>query len=83
MCLRSPRGEFLMQAMPRAAARFRVSLKNYKTRTAIKVELIEAPGLWSERRYRLRLNGREPDRIKEATLTEILDRLRRGLVKRA
>lgn len=72
-----------MRAMPRAAARFRVSLKDYKTRTTIKVELIEAPGLWGERRYRLRLNGREPDRIKEGTLTEIFDRLRRWVVKRA
>lgn len=69
--------------MPKSDARFRVSIKDNKTRTGIKVELIDAPGLWGERRYRLRLNGREPDRLKEATLTEVFDRLRRWLVKRA
>jgi hypothetical protein len=69
--------------MPRAAARFRLSLKDRKTGTALRVELIDAPGLWGERRYRIRLNGREPSRVKEATLTEIFDRLRRWLVRRA
>ncbi len=69
--------------MPRAIARFRLSIKDRKTKTGLKVELIDAPGLWGERRYRLRVNGREPARIKEATLTEIFDRLRRWVVKRA
>ena len=69
--------------MPRSAARFRLSIKDNKSRTAIKVELIDAPGLWGERRYRLRLNGREPAHVKEATLTEVFDRLRRWLVRRA
>ena len=59
------------------------SPKDNKTRTGIKVELIEVRGLWGERRYRLRLNGREPAHVKEATLTEVFDRLRRWLVKRA
>ena len=77
------RGEFWVERMPKSDARFRVSIKDNKTRTGIKVELIDAPGLWGERRYRLRLNGREPDRLKEATLTEVFDRLRRWLVKRA
>jgi hypothetical protein len=73
----------LVSLMPRAAARFRLSIKDRKTGTALKVELIESPGLWGERRYRLRLNGREPDHVKEATLTEVFERLRRWLVKRA
>jgi len=57
--------------MPRFPARFRVSIKDNETQAAIKVELIEAPGLWSERRHRLPVNGREPGRIKGATLTEV------------
>jgi len=36
-----------------------------------------------ERRYRIRLNGRAPETIKEATLTEVFDRLRRWLVRQA
>ncbi len=85
-----------MRAMPRSDARFRRSIKDNKARTEIKVELIEAPGLWGERRDRLRLNGREPAHVREATLTEVFDRsldrletlrlsngLRRWLVKRA
>ena len=59
--------------MPRSAARFRLSIKDNKSRTAIEVELIEAPGMWSERRYRLQLNGREPDHVTDATLTEVFD----------
>lgn len=69
--------------MPRAMARFRLSLKDNKTNTVLKVELIDAPGLWGERRYRLRVNGREPAHLKEGTLTEVFDRLRRWLVRRA
>jgi len=69
--------------MPRAAARFRVSVKDNKTRTSLKVELIEVRGIWGESRDRLRVNGHEPDRIKEATLTEVFHRLRGWLVRRA
>ncbi len=69
--------------MSRSAARFRLSVKDNKTRTALKVELIAAPGMWGERRYRLRVNGREPANLKVATLTEVFDRLRRWLVRRA
>jgi hypothetical protein len=43
------RGEFLVRVMPRSPARFRLSSKDHKTRTGLKVELIEAPGLWGER----------------------------------
>ena len=78
--LPNSRGEFLVWVMPRAIARFRLSIKGNETRTALKVELIDAPGMWGERRYRLRLNGREPGQVKEATLSEVFDRLRRWLV---
>ena len=77
------RGEILVAGMPRTKARFRVSRKDNKTGRALKVELIEARGLWGERRYRLRVDGREPVKVKEATLTEVFDRLRRWLVRRA
>ena len=69
--------------MPRPIARFRISIKDKKMRESLKVELTEAPGIWGERRYQIRLNGREPEKIKEATLTEVFDRLRRWLVRRA
>ena len=69
--------------MPRSAARFRLSIKDNRTRTLIKVELIEAPGIWSERRYQIRVNGQDAEKIKEATLTEVFDRLRRWVVARA
>jgi hypothetical protein len=68
--------------MPRADAQYRISIRDIAARKTLKVELIETRGLWGERRYRLRVNGREPATIKEATLTEIFDRLRRWLVKR-
>lgn len=48
----------------------------------VKIELIEVRGIWSETRFRRRVNGRAPQRIKEATLTEVFDQLRRWLVKR-
>ena len=73
----------MFSLMPETAARFRLLLTDKQTSTALKVELIDAPGLWGERRYRLRLNGREPAHVKVATLSEIFDRLRRWLVKRA
>ena len=81
--MRKLRGKFLFSLMPRAAARFRLSIKDRMTGTALKVELIDAPRLWGKRHYRWRLNGREPDHGKEATLTEVFERLRRWLVKRA
>ena len=72
-----------MRGRPKTRARFRISIKDNKRRERIKVELIAAAGLWGERRYRLRQNGREPATVKEATLAEVFDRLRRWLVKRA
>jgi len=46
-------------------------LKDQKTGETLKVELIETPGLWGERRYRVRVNGRAATRVPEATLTEV------------
>lgn len=69
--------------MPRTEAQFRISIRDNAARKTLKVELIETRGLWGERRYRLKVNGREATKTKEATLTEIFDRLRRWLVKRA
>ena len=68
--------------MPRTEAQYRISIRDNAARTTLKVELIEARGLWGERRYRLKVNGRKATQTKEATLTEIFDRLRRWLVKR-
>ena len=69
--------------MARQRARFRISIKDHQASTGIKVELIESRGLWGEKRFRLRVNDREPRRISEATLTEVFERLRRWLVNRA
>jgi hypothetical protein len=69
--------------MGRQIARFRISIKDQQTSKMIKVELIESPGIWGEKRFRLRVNNRESRRIKEATLTEVFEQLRRWLVKRA
>ena len=71
----------LVGDMGRSSARFRISIKGNKTGRALKVELIDAPGLWGERRFRLRQNGRNPDQIKKATLTEVFERLRKWIVK--
>ena len=37
-------------------ARFRISIKDHHTCDGLKVELVDAPGLWGERRYTIRLN---------------------------
>jgi hypothetical protein len=66
----------------RKLARFRISLKDHRTLKGIKVELIKTDTLWGEARFRLRVNGRAARQIKEATLTEVFDRLRRWLAKR-
>jgi hypothetical protein len=83
MGLRMGRCKILVSGMARISARFRVSIKDQQTKRILKVELIDAPGLWGERRYRIRMNDRHPDRIKEATLTEIFERLRRWVVQQA
>jgi hypothetical protein len=68
--------------MGRSTARFRISIKDNQSLAALKVELIESPGPWGEKRFRLRVNNREPRRIKEATLTDVFNRLRHWTVKR-
>jgi len=55
--------------MGRPSARFRISIKDNEAATTIKVELIASRGLWGEQRFRLRVNGREPRRFRDATLT--------------
>ena len=69
--------------MPTSPARFRISIKDQHTRTGLKVELIDAPGAWGERRYKVRLNGKPAVKVPEATLSEVFDRLRRWTVRRA
>lgn len=69
--------------MPQSLARFRVSIKDHRSGDRLKLELIEALGISSERRYRIRINGRNAAKLPEGTLTEVFDRLRRSMVKRA
>jgi hypothetical protein len=69
--------------MPTSPARFRISIKDQHTGTGLKVELIDAPGIWGERRYRIRLNGRPAAKVPEATLSEVFNRLRRWTVNQA
>jgi hypothetical protein len=49
----------------------------------LKVELVDAPGLWGERRYTIRSNGKPATKVKVATLSEVFHRLRRWTVARA
>jgi hypothetical protein len=69
--------------MARARASFRLSIKDQRTGEILKLELLDAPGLWGERRYRIRVNGRLSAKVKELTVTEIIARLRPWLVARA
>ncbi|MEO5959239.1 MAG: hypothetical protein ABIR80_08990, partial [Opitutaceae bacterium] len=77
------RGEFLSGGMARTPARFRVSIKDNMAKRSLKIELVDASGLWGERRYRIRVDGRDAIRVPVATLSEVFDRLRRWVVKRA
>lgn len=72
----------LVRGMGRPKARFRISIKDNERARMLKVELIECRGLWGERRFQLRVNGRKACRIKVAALTEIFERLRRWMVAR-
>jgi hypothetical protein len=58
-------------------------LKDQKTGESLKVELIDSPGLWGERRYKVRVNGKAATKVKDVTLTEVFTRLRHWLVGRA
>jgi hypothetical protein len=68
--------------MGRSKARFRISIKDQLDGKTLKVELIESPGYWGERRFTIRANGRQAKKLQEATLTQVFDRLRRWAVKR-
>jgi hypothetical protein len=63
--------------MARASARFRISVKDHQTSSTLKVELIEGPTSRQDHRYRLRVNGRDSEHIREANLTYVFDRVRR------
>ncbi|HTJ78935.1 MAG TPA: hypothetical protein VL357_08050, partial [Rariglobus sp.] len=54
-----------------------------KTGETLKVELIESPGLWGERHYKVRMNGKAAAKVPEATLTVVCSRLRGWMVKRS
>ena len=69
--------------MGRPGARLRLSLKDQKSGESLKVELIDSPGLWGERRYRVRVNGKAAKKVQDVTLTEVFHRLRGWLVSRA
>lgn len=69
--------------MPTPRARFRISIKDHQTGEGLKVELVDAPGLWGERRYAIRLNGKPAAKVPQATLSEVFSRLRRWTVTRA
>ena len=69
--------------MPTPRARFRISIKDHQTGEGLKVELVDAPDLWSERRYAIRLNGKPAAKVPQATLSEDYSRLRRWTVTRA
>jgi hypothetical protein len=66
--------------MARSKARFRISLKDNLTGRSLKVELIEQP--WPGR-YWLRQQGKNAERISEASVSTVFARLRRWLVQQA
>ena len=74
--------------MGRPGARFRLSLKDQTTGESLKLELIPAPNESpfvsnpSAGRYRIRVNGKVSTKVREATLTEIFNRLRGWMVGR-
>jgi len=68
--------------MGRQTARFRISVKDNASGDHFKVELIQTSGLWGERRFTLRVNGRKSHRLRVASLTQVCDRLRRWLASR-
>lgn len=76
-------------SMARTSARFRLSLKDQQTKESLKIELIPAPNesLFisnpAAHRYRVRVNGKASTKVKDVTLTEVFNRLRRWLVARA
>lgn len=69
--------------MAREKSRFRISISDKEARETLKIELIDAKTVWSERRFKIRVNGKVASQLPEGTLTEVFDRLRRWMVKRA
>ena len=69
--------------MPRKKARFRISIKDIERGDCFRVELIPNNGVWGERRFSVRVNGKLSTKVETVTLTQIFHRLRRWLVKRA
>ena len=68
--------------MGRSKSRFRISICDKESGETVKVELIDAHSVWSERRYKIRVNGKTASQMPEGTLTQVFDRLRRWMVKR-
>jgi hypothetical protein len=64
--------------MPRLPARFRVSVKDHRPGRILRLELIEQP--WPSR-FLLRVDGRRVQRLPEASVTQVCDRLRRWLTQ--
>ena len=75
--------QFFIRIMGRHRARFRLSLKDQQTKESLKVELIPAPNETpfvsnpAAQRYRVRVNGKAATKVKDVTLTEALNRLRK------
>lgn len=76
-------GAFFYPGMARPPAHFRISLKDKLTDKSLKVELLDSRGLWGERRYRVRVNGKRATKVEDITLTEVFARLRRWIVRQA
>jgi hypothetical protein len=64
--------------MPRAKARYRISVKDNFTGHRLRVELVEQP--WPGR-FWLRVDGKRSERLPEASLSRVCDRLRRWLTR--
>jgi hypothetical protein len=59
---------FLKSGMGRSKSRFRISICDKESGASLKVELIDAPGLWAERRCKIRVNGKAASQLPEGTL---------------
>jgi hypothetical protein len=82
MGLRSSGEEFLGGHPADLACPLRISIKDHHTGEGLKVELVDATGLWGERRYEIRLYGKPATKVKGATVSDISHRLRRWTVAR-
>ncbi len=64
--------------MPRAKARYRISVKDNLTGHRLRLELVEQP--WPGR-FWLRVDGKLSPRLPGASLSQVCDRLRRWLAR--